>query len=307
MDTNKHAFSQRTNRLTILLIVIVYLFLGYFVYREWETLKNYQWQLDWAKLIISLLLHLITMFLLFGGWLVIITQLMGVRNWRADFRIYSLSTFARRIPLPIWYLGSRFYLYKREQGSGILALTASSIEIYLLALSGIMSYNILMPWYTYTQEWPWEIFLVINGVLILVLAINPNVIINLINYILRKIKRPIILSSISRRNLIICLVLYIIAWFIDGFSAYFALAALIPTPMSPVNIVGIFTIVNLISMIFLVLPAGFGFKEITLAALLHSWIPLSAALIFSFLYRFLQILSETLWVLLSQLLSKPLE
>jgi uncharacterized membrane protein YbhN (UPF0104 family) len=52
-----------------------------------------------------------------------------------------------------------------------------------------------------------------------------------------------------------------------------------------------------------VLPGGFGLKELTSSVLLSAFMPLSAALVISLVYRLVQTLNEIVWALGSALYS----
>lgn len=288
-----------------ILMAAVYGLLGYYIYRERQTLLSFQWTLQWGNLILSVIMHSVALGCLFMAWRIAIGQLVGPTSLGIDFRIYSLSILARRIPLPIWYVGSRFYFYRKEQISGAIALTASGMEIVLITISSVIAYGLLLPWYTYAQEWPWEILVALTAIFVLVLVVRPAFLVDIINMGLRWMKRPAIPTTLTRQTLLACGLLYLAAWLADGVGAYSMTAALLPNPPSLPNMIGIATLTGLIAIATMVLPAGLGLKEISMAAMLSAWMPVSAGLVFSILYRLMQTLVETVWAVFGQYKTPP--
>jgi len=59
-----------------------------------------------------------------------------------------------------------------------------------------------------------------------------------------------------------------------------------------------------VALATMALPSGFGLKEITMGALLSVWMPVSAGVVISILYRLLQTIVETLWAFVGQSISE---
>jgi hypothetical protein len=210
-----------------------------------------------------------------------------------------LSILARRIPLPIWYIGSRFHLYQQVHVPSSAVLTATGLEILLISISGLVCFVILLPWYAFTQNWPWQIFVLVTFFFSLILIIRPGLLVELVNIVLRKLKRPTIPETIKRVDILIIGSIYLTVWFLDGLGFYFLTAALIQNPPAVASMVGISTIAALIAILSMALPGGFGLKEITMSAMLSLWIPLSAGLLISIIYRFVQTFIEMFWAYFS--------
>ncbi len=182
------AFLNKSKLFTIGLMASVFVFLGLAIWKQWDTIIAYPWRLNWVDIGIMILLHTIAQGSMFLAWHLTMRQLHNKVNWHTDFRIFSVSMVARRIPFPIWYLGSRLYLYAAEQVSAAIVLAATTIETVLVGLGGILCYVILLPWYTYSQQFPWAISFTAAGLIILMIVVRPGLFIDLINWLLRKFK-----------------------------------------------------------------------------------------------------------------------
>ncbi len=288
---------------TLAVVLFVFLLLAYSVRKDWKTILTYPWQLDWIHVAEMGLMHIIAMIAMYLAWHFTMLKLMKRDEWKASFRIFGLSMLARRIPLPIWYVGSRVYLYQEFSVPASVTLTATAFEIGLIGLSGILCYIILLPWYTYTQSFPWWILGLPAGLAILLLIIRPGLLVDIINFFLKILKRKSIEVEISRQDLLLWGGLYLATWFIDGLGLYFAVSAFLPAPPPAASVVGISTVTTLLAMATMLLPSGFGLKELAMGALFSSWIPLSAGVVLSFIYRFLQTLIEAIWVMFGQRIS----
>jgi glycosyltransferase 2 family protein len=285
---------------TFVIALAVFIFLGLSLRKDWKTILTYNWQIHWADLVIMALLHSLALGSMLLAWHFTMHRLGKQDNWRHNFHIFSVSMLARRIPVPIWYVGSRVYLYREIQVSTSIVLTATILETALIALSGVLCYVLLLPWYTYTTIFPWQILAGIAGLVTFALLIRPALFIDLINLVLHWLKKGSITAEITRRDLLLWTLLYLATWFIDGLGLYYTVSAFLVTPPPLPSVIGVSTISALVGLASMALPGGFGLKEITMGALLGSWIPVTAGIVISIIYRLLQTIIETLWAFVGQ-------
>lgn len=244
-------------------------------------------------------MHSLALGTLFIAWHRMIRKLTSMNDWQFDFKIYSLSLLARRIPLPIWYAGSRLVMYRERHMSMTVVLSATIIEAALLMLSGFVCYFLVIPWYTFIPKSPyWWILAAILMVFLVMITIRPSMILDTINWILRLFKKEPIQSIITRSDIMVYGIFYLSTWFLDGLGLYFFVSAIFLPPPSIPNLLGVSTISAMIALLTLIFPGGFGIKEITMGALLSTWMPLSLGIVISLLYRLMQTLVEILWALI---------
>lgn len=243
-------------------------------------------------------MHLLALSTLFLGWYQMMRRLGMSEDWRRDFVVYSLSALARRIPAPVWYIGSRLYLYREYKVPSELILSATGLEAALIATSGLICYLLFLPWYKiYAQRWFLELGGVGLSMLLGVLLFRPNLLIDISNWVLRLLGRPQLSVSVTRIDLVIWETIYLSTWLLDGISLYLVVGAFFPQLPSMPDILGVSTISALVALATLVLPAGFGLKELTMSALLSIWMPLSAGVAIAIFYRLMHTFLEMLWAL----------
>ena len=285
---------------TLVIAIIVFCVLGYAIWRDWMLIRSFKWRFNGLNLCLHIVFHTLSLGCMFTAWHLMIKRLHGKNRLRTDFRIYTLSLLARRIPLPIWFLGSRVLLYQSEGTSAAISLTATALEQALLAFGGVVCYLVLLPWYIYAQTIPWYIPITLIVFSLLVFILRPGLLIDLLNQVQKYRHKPLIKVEITRKDLFIWGTLYMAPWFLDGIGLYFAMTSFLPLPDQVAYFIGISTVSTLVAMLTMILPAGFGLKELTMGAMLSVWIPISAGIVLSLVYRLLHTLVETFWAWIAQ-------
>jgi hypothetical protein len=275
-------------------------FVGFFIVREWDALVSFPWQLKWANLIAVMAVHSLASGTLYLPWHLMMRRLAGLEDWRSDFQIYSLSMLSRRIPTPLWYVGSRVYFYRRLGIPASMVLSATGLEAVLIGLSGITCYLLLLPWYTYTPAGIGKGLVAGWVILVSVLMLYPDLLIRMSNWVLNLVRRPLLDARISRGGIAQLSAIYLATWFLDGIGLHIFVRGIMPVAPALPNTIGVSTLSALVALTTLVLPAGLGLKELTMGVLLGSWMPISAGIAISVAYRLLHTLVEAIWALVGQ-------
>ena len=275
--------------------LIVTLFLGSALVREWETLISFRWQFRWVSIIALVTMHTFALSTLFIVWHLMIVRFANIHNWRLNLNIYSLTVLSRRIPLPVWYVGSRMVLYRKVNVPMGVTLTATSLEAALIAIAGVIFYFALFPWYTYAQDIPWWLFVVLGLFLVIIFAVHPGVVKDLINLILKIFKKQPVQVEIQRNDLLLWCSIYLGTWLLDGLGLYFMTTAILVEKLPIAGVLGVSTVSALVAMTSLILPGGLGLKELAMGAMLSPWVPLSVGLVISIVYRGIYTFVEMMW------------
>jgi len=265
------------------------------VIRDWGALLSFPWRPQWPLAFVFLLVHSTALGTLFIAWHRMVRSLANTSNWRFDLHAYSVSILARRIPLPIWYAGSRVLMYRQTEVSASVVMSATVLEAVLIGLSGVLAYVPFIPWYTTIPNIP--SWLVVTTLLALGggLWIRPSLVIDAANLGLRRLRRQEIGATLHRRDLLALVAAYWSTWLVDGAGLYFFVTALTGLRPPLVDILGASTLTALVGLVSMVLPFGLGLKELTLGVLLSAWMPLSAGVILAIAYRVGQTLVEAFW------------
>ena len=98
----------------IVIVAVIFYFIGRFFYREWDEISGYNWVPSPLWLISSIVVLLLT-YLLFGfGWTLILRMIHVKIDWAKGVSIFLLSLFGRYIPGGIWSVLGRVYLCRLE-------------------------------------------------------------------------------------------------------------------------------------------------------------------------------------------------
>jgi hypothetical protein len=270
----------------------------FLIARDWDTLQQFEWSLKPSLLILALCAHAVSLGGTFIAWKLIMRYLGSPVRIEMDFLFYFLSLAARKIPSAIWYIGARTFLYTQEGISAYFVLSAIAIEFIIAVLTGGWVFVAFRNHYLFMENYVWvgHGLVMLTLLLTILFLIQPQ---SIIKWIQRRAEQghdsPT--SFLSRRNLIICSVPYLVAWAIGGTSFYLTIWALIPNPgIDWFNVVGIATLSTLIVLIGTILPMGIGLKELAAGVLLSPWLPVTVGLSVSVIYRLLQTFDEALWI-----------
>ena len=288
-----HKIHGRSRLGGLLIILVVGGVFGVALVREWDALMAFEWQIRWRYLPLMAILHFLALGAMFAAWQGMMINFTDNKNWRSNLRIYSLSILARRIPLPIWYVGSRLYFYKQENVSMAKIASATTLEIVLISFSGLICYLLLPE--SSTKPWLWIPVLGMAGGILIVSVIQPNLLVKLINYGLGIFKKEPLDVVLTRAKLLLWSIFYLGTWLLDGLGLYFTIRALTATAFSLPAVIGISTLSALVAAFSLFLPGGLGLKELTMSALLSVWLPFSVGMVIAITYRLLNTILEIAW------------
>jgi hypothetical protein len=282
------------------LFLAVVAFLGWGVLREWDTLRTYPWQLSFGYLMLASGFHSLALGVTFVVWHLMLRRLGHVDDARTNAYIYYLSTLAKRIPSAIWYVGGRLVMYQRVGVARSATLNAVALETVLIGCAGALVYVALLPFYPWTSAWITWLLLALGISLLLIFFIRPRWMLEATNLALRRCGRDPIQVVVRRRDLMLWLGIYLLPWPLAGVSLFFMIQSMTPGMATNLAvIVGVSTLSMLVALISLILPAGLGLKEFTIAALMSAWMPLSVGVVVAISYRVLQTFDEVLWAALA--------
>src|SRR3989304_5467360 len=83
-------------------IILVYFILT--IFKERETLLQYNWRIDYNNFFLFVILHALAMLTQFVPWHLAMKVVSRQSHLLVDFKIYFISLVSRRIPIPIWYI-----------------------------------------------------------------------------------------------------------------------------------------------------------------------------------------------------------
>jgi hypothetical protein len=288
----------------MLLVSIV--FIAYAIQANWNEFREQEIQFDYRFIVLSVLIYPVGMLPTAASWHSLL-QTIGVSlPFRTNLRIYSLSSLPRHIPGFVWYISSRSLLYKEENVSAATTLTASGVEVILLALTGFLSaFMLLISGIGLSTEFDsirTAVYLAIPIIILLIISVP--LVNRVLPYLLRR-KGFSSITKIHQRKLILTLFLMFIAWFGGGLILFVLTQSIYPMDFSKLPaLVGAWGAAGAISLTIGIGIQGLGIREITLSALLSFLMPPILAIILAIAFRLVLTAGEFLWVLLFIWLTK---
>lgn len=119
-------------------------------------------------------------------------------------RIWSASELARYLPGAIWQVWGRAYLVKPYGVTATLCATSQVLELTIFLLANLMVALACLPWFAdRLTGWSHLAFWGATALApLMLLLLQPRVFYGLINWILRKIRRPVIEARVGGRGLL---------------------------------------------------------------------------------------------------------
>lgn len=269
----------------VIIIIILFYFLGSAFYREWGSLSHYDWSLRPQWLILSIITLLI--FYLFSGigWTLILKMIgVNIRITRGTV-IYLLSVYGRYIPGGVWSALGRLYLCRLEgipdSKSGISILLEQAYPVISAGLVFVIS---LLFW-PHTGQMT-KIFPMLFLLPVFFIFLHPKPFIKIVNPLLALAGRGPVNVSLSFRNMLSLACYYFISWIITGIAFYFFINTFYAIDPDYIPVLsGIFAISFTAGYLAFFTPAGLGVREGLLSFLLSQFLPVSIAIGASLLSR----------------------
>ncbi len=273
--------------------------MAWLVVQNREMILNFPWQIHIPSLLLAATLHSLALLVTYWVWHLLIERLSGFNDRWVNLRIYYISTLAKRIPARIPYISGRLVLYRQVGVSSAVVLNSIVLENLLIGIAGI--FVLVIFWNFYTGEIPAYIAYssaVVALAMLAGMAFRFETVRHYGNKLLRRLNLTELGHSPTAKDFAVWTGLYSLPWLLAGGSLYFALRGVTASvPITMGDALTISTISTLVALLNLVLPVGFGLKEVSMTALLLPWMPASVAILFSLSYRLLHTMNEVLWAL----------
>jgi hypothetical protein len=272
-----------------------FLFLGFALYRNWQELAQYEWNVDYRYLLASSAIYPVSFLLVASVWSLVIGRLGGFSDYRGNLQIYCYSGLIKYIPGTFWYVLGRAYFYEKKGIAKSLTALGSLWELALAAFSGLVVYLPLMMYSRQAYSGP------LNYLLLLLVPLGfvvlyPSGFSAALKYVLKK--RAENISLIRRRDSLTWIALYAFAWLLGGLAFYLQVNMIFPVPLAHLPAMASFLVISgVISHLVFFIPAGLGIREVSLSLLMSSYVPFGIAVVIALIFRLWMTLSEVFWTL----------
>jgi hypothetical protein len=265
--------------------------LGFLLYRERVLLLQIQWRFDPLLITGAFLAYLFGLGIAILVWADLMQRLGSTLPYTTHIEYFCLSHLAKRLPGTLWYIAGRTYLYKQAGESMRLVTFASSVEMVIMILSGVLT-SLLFIGYalaelTHLPWWGWSVLTVLGLLLLHPLSLR---------YWIRRFNIGA-LPTLAYRYLLFWLCLYTLPWVVGGVVLYAICNAVTVVPLSALPyLIGSWSLVGTLSFLVFFLPSNLGFSEVGLSLLLATLVPSALAVVVAVVNRIIVLIYEIVTV-----------
>ena len=277
--------------LQVAIVVATVYFLGAYLVRSWDSIKDFDWTFDAGWLAASGVAFLIFYFAQAGFWWLLLRG-CGARSafWPAA-SVWGKSILARYLPGNVFMFVGRAWM-SHAQGLAVERVTAAMVYEQALGLcSALLAIAVLFPFWEYR---PGLTALGLIAIPVLVALMHPRIFGPLAGRVLRLFRRPPLEVTLGFGAVLWILFLFTLDWLVAGTGAWLLARATtgLGADALPLVIVA-YALAYVAGMIAFFIPSGIGVREAVLTASLSRRLPGGVALTWALLLR--------LWVTIVEL------
>ncbi len=278
----------------VIIIGIVFFFLARILYRDWNKISTYDWDVNYYLLVFSFILMVANSLVISLGWNLILRLLGAVVGYRKALKIYLLTELGKYIPGKIWTMVGKVYFLEKEGVAGVKAATSVVVRLAIHVVSGLLIFLVSLLFWTPAESVRrvyFLFFLLPLGLLFL----HPSVFGRTLNFALKRLKRDSIKFTLKYEHIILLIFFWCGWWVLTGISIYFLIVSIYPLSSALLPaIIGICAITWLAGFFSFIVPAGLGIIEGMVVLLLSLYLPVYMATLIALLIRVLRTANNVL-------------
>jgi len=282
---------NRKYRLIIngILIVLLCLFLGNYLVKEWQTIRNIQLNIVAFKLIIAFVLYGVNFYLFMFCWHILLKSYGIPSSILTNSYIYSSSQITKILPTPAWFITGRLVMYQKEGTQKKTILTSTFLEIFLHLLIGIVFLALI----NIKPEQPLTWLYGVSLIPIILVIIYPKV----FSFSFLELKA----NGFTRTNVIMIILVYSLTWVLSGPYFHSIISGSgVTTQISIIKFWEVWIISSIFSYIGSMMLGGVGvLREFSITFLLGNLISPPLALVVAAVSRLIMILGNIAWPLVA--------
>ncbi|KPJ58985.1 MAG: hypothetical protein AMJ42_02335 [Deltaproteobacteria bacterium DG_8] len=284
------------NVISFLVISLILFYLLNFLYKNWLKVSNFEFQLKYNYLFISMLLLFGFFSLRVYCWKLILKKMNIFLSLRKSVKVSFLSMMGRYLPGKVWLILGKIYLSGKEDVPRVEAFASIVMEIVLEVVASIFFFFFFL--FSVMEQPLLSLKVIYSLVLIMIVGLvflYPGVFYRIINIFLYRWKGEKIKAFINYRDIIQLFVFYNFIILVQGIAFYFFVNAICYVPLDKIlGLTGSLAVAGALGTISFFTPSGLGVREGILALLLSTYIISPIAVLISLLAR--------LWVTLGEVI-----
>ena len=263
--------------LQVIVIGLIFYFLIGQLARNWQMVKDYDWQFHYPYLLAALLSVMVTFFVFSSVWRMIVLSLHKKVGYWKSFKIAYLANLGRYIPGKIWQMFGMIYLAKKEGVTEEEAVASFGLSQIFAIPSGLLSGLVFLGVYPGVVRRYADIPFLTTGVVVvaviiflvsLLVVFLPRLMETFFNRMIVLIKRKPIRLQMNKSLAASIYGGYFLAWSLYGFSFWLFLKGITAQETALLPMAGIFIIAYQIGYLFLLAPGGVGPREAMMTMML---------------------------------------
>ena len=291
----------------IAIVLISVAFIAYAIISNWTQLKNQEWHIEPLYVVLAVVLYPIGMLPASAAWHWLLKAFGLDLPFSKNLRIYALSSLPQHIPGFVWYITSRSLMYDEIGVSASAVVGVTLAETVLLSLSGfITAITVFALGSGVLEKFSVLRYLSVGSVIVLLaLLIWAPGGTRLLDKLVKRIRNDAQAIQIQRSKLTISLIWMFVAWSGGGVLLWILCKGLtqVNWQLLPM-MVGIWGAAGAVSLSIGIGIQGLGLREVTLGAILSTFISPLTAIVVVVAFRLALTIGEFLWVFIISILLK---
>jgi glycosyltransferase 2 family protein len=248
--------------LGVLFVLLIAGVFGFLIFRQREQFRDIDWHINPAWLALHILCLAGMFFTLIFSWKQLLRFHQVPQTLRQVLYGWCVPNLGKYIPGKVMMLAGRVLLAKQFGIRPAVSSTCLLLEQLFCAFATLPFFAIYL---LHTQLVPRGVIYPTVGIIIpviILIVINPNLLINTLNFLLAKIKRSPVDVTLSRTQLTSLLGFYLLGWCFYGASGVVIFQAFgFAAPSSLLATASAFVVAWFIGFISLLSPGGLGIRE----------------------------------------------
>lgn len=264
-----------------LLTLLVVYFAGREIAGNWQEVVNYQWQINWWLILLSVALHLFAFAFFSQDWCWLMRGFGHTVPLRHGFKIAYIANLGRYIPGRIWPIFGMVYVAKQMKISDSVAVASWGLALLFgmppsfvaVFLATSIYPEMLSPDLRQYLGAALYLGMAVTFAVSLMLLIMPNRSLALANFFLRMIKREAIHFHLTVSQAALVYFGYFFGWLSYGLAFFVFVHAVTLDPNLPVMVaIGAFILSYQIGYLAIFTPGGLGARELVMIAVLTPYL-----------------------------------
>ncbi len=288
------------NAAKVLLPFVVAFFIGRVIYRNWQHVREAEWELAPGYLFVSFVLTACWFTVRPLVWCTLLKRFGYPIPFRSAYLVVRRAELSRYVPGTIWQYISRVYLAGRYGVPAAVCMAATFLETVLLILAslGPAMWNLetLLPDLARFQR----ILLVAIPVGAAVL-VHPRVLNLWARVLSRALKQPYREMKVPWSTIALLWAIYLGVWVLHGLGAGVFVKGVMAIPLDRVPVMAsYYALAWLVAMVSVIAPAGMGIRDGVLGLLLSQLMPVGVAFTVAVAVRLWMTVLELFWAVLAR-------